>query len=319
VPAALTSLSWLALAYNPLLYGALPAAFSTSKLFAWSAYHQTYNSAATVYNTASYGAPPRYGSGVLYGTSMGLNRSMISILRDVQAALDPNGTSALAASWGGAHLQPCAPWGSANNYPGQQSSSAGFGRAWLGVTCNEWDLNINAVTAQYGGLSDLNLGLASPPLTGTIPVQLCELFPSITFLDLSENALVGALPTCFGQQPTVVSGRFKLSVFDNLVRAPPHARCCRTHVCCSARDGGLCALLLLRTFMRSPRASLFSCAAERDGASRVDVVGLAGARVQPATRRPAARRLHDFQALCLVGPLPDIQQCCVCCYDSVLR
>jgi hypothetical protein len=52
-------------------------------------------------------------------------------------------------------------------------------------------------------------------------VQLCELFPSITFLDLSENALVGSLPTCFGQQSATVSGRFKLSVFDNMVRDPP--------------------------------------------------------------------------------------------------
>jgi hypothetical protein len=238
VPAALTSLAWLALAYNPLLYGDLPAAFSTSKLYAWSAYHQAYYSAASVNSVASYGAPPRYGSGVLYGTSLGLDRLMVSILRDAQAGLDPSNTSALAASWGGVHLQPCAPWGSANANPGQQSSSAGFGRAWLGVMCDEWDLSINAVSAKYGGLSDLNLGLTSPTLTGTMPVQLCELFPSITFLDLSENMLIGSLPTCFGQQPTVVSGRFKLSVFDNLVRAPPPLpRCCRTHMCCRARDG----------------------------------------------------------------------------------
>jgi hypothetical protein len=174
---------------------------------------------------------------------MGLNRSMISILRDVQAGLDPNSV-ALQPSWGMWHVQPCAPWGSANNNPGQRNTSMGYGRSWLGVTCTEWDLTINAVTAQYGGLSDLDLdGLG---MVGTIPVALCELFPSMTFLDLSENTLVGSLPTCFGQQSTVVSGRFKLSVFDNMVRGPrgachaTHART-RAAACCDARM--LCRLL----------------------------------------------------------------------------
>jgi hypothetical protein len=217
VPSALTALSWLALAYNPLLYGVLPAAFTTSKLYAWSGYHQTYNSLATITTSGgSYGAAPTYGSGVLQGTSLGLSRSMISILRDAQAGLDPRNTSALAASWGGAHLQPCAPWrsGLASN-PGQRNTSAGYGRAWLGVTCAEWDGSVNVAIAKYSGLSDLNVGLAS--LTGTIPVALCELFPSMTFLDLGQNALVGSLPSCFGQQSATVSGRFALSVFDNMV------------------------------------------------------------------------------------------------------
>jgi hypothetical protein len=231
------------MAYNPLLFGALPAAFSTSKLYAWSAYHQAYYSAASVNSVASYGAPPRYGSGVLYGTSLGLNRSMVSILRDAQAGLDPNSV-ALQPSWGIWHVQPCAPWGSANAYPGQRNTSTGYGRSWLGVTCTEWDLTINAVTAQYGGLSDLDVdGLG---MVGTIPVQLCELFPSVTFIDLSENMLVGSLPTCFGQQATVVSGRFKLSVFDNLVRAPPGRllpRCCRTHACCHTLARRFCLLV----------------------------------------------------------------------------
>jgi hypothetical protein len=217
VPSALTSLSWLAMSYNPLLYGALPAAFTTSKLYAWSGYRQAYFSMATLTaaNGPSYGAAPMYGSGALYGTSLGLNRSMISILRDVQAGLDPN-SAALTPSWGIWHLQPCAPWNSglASN-PGQRNTSTGYGRAWLGVTCAEWDGSTNAAIAKYSGLSKLDLrGLG---MVGTIPAALCELFPSITFLDLSENALVGSLPSCFGQQSTTVSGRFALSVFDNAV------------------------------------------------------------------------------------------------------
>jgi hypothetical protein len=174
---------------------------------------------------------------VLYGTSLGLNRSMISILRDVQPAVDPTNV-ALRLSWGGAHLQPCAPWSSglAAN-PGQLNTSTGYGRAWRGVTCADWDGSTIVATAKYSGLSDLDIdGLG---MVGTIPVALCELFPSMTFLDLSENMLVGSLPSCFGQQSATVSGRFALSVFDNMVRAhTPYA--CRIaatllpHVCCAS-------------------------------------------------------------------------------------
>jgi hypothetical protein len=243
VPAALASLSSLAMAYNPLLYGALPAAFTSNKLWVWSANRQGYFSYATLSGTngPSYGAAPAYGSGALYATSVGLNRSLISILRAVQAGLDPRNTSALAASWGGTHLQPCAPWKSGNTYAGQRNTSTGFGRAWLGVACDDWDLTTVALTAKYGGLSDLDLdGLG---LLGTIPVQLCQLFPSITSLDLSQNMLVGSLPACFGQQYSTVSGRFALSVFDNMVRDPGGAfmPARRRAVCCDARM--LCWLL----------------------------------------------------------------------------
>ena len=139
-----TSLLWVSLSYNPSLLGALPAGFTGSKLFAWSANRNSYYSANTIYSSGgTYGTAPTYGSGILYGTSVGLNRSMISILRDVQAGLDPTG--ALSSSWGSTDLQPCPPWLSNTvSYPGQNSSTpamANHGResraaTWLGAMAN---------------------------------------------------------------------------------------------------------------------------------------------------------------------------------------
>jgi hypothetical protein len=90
------------------LVGPLAAGFTTSKLFAWSATFGEYYAASQL-GTASYGAT-NYGSGVLRGTSLGLDRPAVSILRDILAALDPSGTSNLTASWKATDVQPCPPW-----------------------------------------------------------------------------------------------------------------------------------------------------------------------------------------------------------------
>ncbi len=187
---------------------------------------------------------------------MGLNRPLLSILRDVQAALDPSNTSVLATNWGSTEVQPCLP------YKLQPNTSQGYGASWLGVTCSEilnadyLNTGTTAATkflATLGGLSKLDLGNIS--LTGTIPVQLCELFPSVTLVDVSKNALVGSLPACFGQQGVVpsgtlivpLSGRFMLSVFDNLVRAPP--TCARRR----AAPALPCLLVRLLSAMAPPK------------------------------------------------------------------
>lgn len=170
IPAAYTALSWVALSYNVGLYGALPSGFTSSKLYGWGSYQNAYASASAIYSTVSYGAAPMYGSGVLFATSIGLNRSMLSILRDVQAALDPTGVS-LAASWGASELQPCPPWlnNPANyNYPNQSVSTPGYGGSWTGVTCSEWDTTTAAATSTLlGGVQALQLTRLG--LNGSLP------------------------------------------------------------------------------------------------------------------------------------------------------
>jgi hypothetical protein len=221
----------VALSYNVGLYGALPSGFTSSKLYGWGSYQNAYASASAIYSTVSYGAAPMYGSGVLFATSIGLNRSMLSILRDVQAALDPTGVS-LAASWGASELQPCPPWlnNPANyNYPNQSVSTPGYGGSWTGVTCSEWDTTTAAATSTLlGGVQALQLTRLG--LNGSLPNALCELYPSITLLDVSQNRLVGTMPACLTTSATAaVVGRLKVSVFDNLVRTV--TRECAVVVC----------------------------------------------------------------------------------------
>ncbi len=55
-------------------------------------------------------------------------------------------------------------------------------------------------------------------LRGTLPAALCELYPSMTFLDVSQNNLRGTLPPCLGTTPAAaVVARMQLSVFDNMI------------------------------------------------------------------------------------------------------
>jgi hypothetical protein len=139
---------------------------------------------------------------------------MISILRDLQVALDPTGVG-LGASWGALHMQPCPPWVSNNNaYPSQNASLPGMGRAWLGVTCSEWGGTTPATSTVLGGAETLVIKRLG--MVGILTAPICELFPSLTFLDVSQNALRGSLPPCLGTQPTAIAGRMELSVFDNL-------------------------------------------------------------------------------------------------------
>jgi hypothetical protein len=111
-------------------------------------------------------------------------------------------------------MQPCPPWTSnlAGN-PSQNASSPGYGRSWLGVTCAEWNGAASSTSTLLGGASSLSLTRLG--MVGNLSTALCELFPSLTMLDVSQNALSGTLLPCFGTQGTTLSGRFTLSVFDN--------------------------------------------------------------------------------------------------------
>jgi hypothetical protein len=268
----------VALSYNVGLYGALPSGFTSSKLYGWGSYQNAYASASAIYSTVSYGAAPMYGSGVLFATSIGLNRSMLSILRDVQAALDPTGVS-LAASWGASELQPCPPWlnNPANyNYPNQSVSTPGYGGSWTGVTCSEWDTTTAAATSTLlGGVQALELTRVG--LRGSLPNALCELYPSITFFDFSQNNLMGTLPACLGSASTsAVMGRTALSVVDNMVRA-------------SARTGRV-RLLTLRNCSASVlwhRPTI------------VPKLEMAGAGVQRDAHWCTAELVHVHQSLCV--------------------
>jgi hypothetical protein len=195
LPSSYASLSWVALAYNPQLVGPLPIAFAAvkTKLYAWSAYYGTHSPAANALTSGTYGAALSYGTGVLYGTSIGLDRPLVSILRDVQAALDPSG--AVLKSWGAAHWQPCAPWVSSNGAnPNQNVSTPGYGRSWSGVTCSEWDALPISATSELGGASALTL--TSVGLAGSLPVQLRELRTAGT-IALTRNLLSGSVPSCW--------------------------------------------------------------------------------------------------------------------------
>jgi hypothetical protein len=153
-----------------------------------------------------------------------LNRSTISILRDVQQSVDPTGVG-LSAAWGASHMQPCPPWVSgrySNSYPDQNTSLPGYGRSWLGVKCAEWDFSALSTSTLLAGVAALQikrLGMA-----GVLSPVLCELYPSLTMLDVSQNNLVGTLPPCIGAQPTTtVAGRMKFSFFDNMARLDTRA------------------------------------------------------------------------------------------------
>ena len=140
---------------------------------------------------------------------------MVSILRAFQYAVDPGGAT---LRWGANDAQPCPPWVSGNSNPGQNTSLPGYGRSWLGVKCAEWDFSALSTSTLLAGVAALQIKRLN--LVGTLSPTVCALFPSLTMLDVSQNALRGVLPPCLGAQGATVSGRFMLSVFDNL------ARCC---------------------------------------------------------------------------------------------
>ena len=137
VPASYASLNWVALSYNPGLVGALPARFTSTKLFAWTSYRVGYYSWFYIYTAnagVTYGGPPSYsdtggyGTGFLYGTSIGLDRPLASILLDIKAALDPSG--AVLSSWNASQSQPCRPWTTSPGVIGQSAAQPGYGGGW---------------------------------------------------------------------------------------------------------------------------------------------------------------------------------------------
>jgi hypothetical protein len=218
IPASYTALKWLALAYNPLLVGVLPAGLAaTGKLFAWSAsqldfFSYTYASAGNL----AYGYPPTkeysgWGSGWLYGTSIGLDRPLVNILLDIKAALDPGGT--VLSTWNASQLQPCRPFSSDNGATiAQRSSSPGYGRGWKYVSTTSvvnsaeycQDLTASSVnvytsptdfvrnTQLTGGIA--GLWLSGLSLRGTVPAVLQEL-RTASAVSLARNLLTGTIPS----------------------------------------------------------------------------------------------------------------------------
>ena len=138
--------------------------------------------------TPSLGSFPSYGSGALAGTSIGLDRPLVNISRDIQAAADPSNTSDLSTSWLPSHLQACAPWRTTGNTkPNQSPTQLGYGRSW--VTCSDWD-GTRSTSTIWNGVQTLSLSLMG--LNGTIAASaLCELNATLQLADFSQNALSG--------------------------------------------------------------------------------------------------------------------------------
>jgi hypothetical protein len=171
-----------------------------------------YYSLSAALVTASYGAAPAWGSGALYATSIGLDRPLVNVLRDIQVALDPPNSTSLRTAWGTWHWQPCAPWAAGHSAnPTQNASQLGFGRSW--VPCVEWDGTRTAST-NWNGVQTLSLNRMG--LNGTMPdAPLCELNSTLDELDLSQNALTGTIATCLAR--TANAGGLFMSIFDNLL------------------------------------------------------------------------------------------------------
>lgn len=106
------------------------------------------------------------------GTSLGLDRSMVSILMDCKAVLDPVGT--VLTSWT-LSSNPCNASGT-----------------WLGVACANTYTGTGAARVILGGV--LTLSLSGRGLAGQLCPQLRELRTATT-IDLSANALTGSIPS----------------------------------------------------------------------------------------------------------------------------
>ena len=240
VPSSYTALNWVAIAYNPALVGVLPAGLAgAGKLFAWSAnqndfFSYTWTTAAA--GRASYGYPPShegsgYGTGWLYGTSIGLDRPLADILMDLKAALDPGGT--VLSSWNASQLQPCRPFSSDNAATiAQRASSPTYGRSWKYVStaasvinsdeyCQDLPAGSGTVltaatsptasvgnTQLTGGIA--GLWLSGLSLRGTLPTALQEL-RTASAVSLARNQLTGTIPSAW----CVVARRTRASTRDD--------------------------------------------------------------------------------------------------------
>ena len=212
LPTSYTSLSWVSVAYNPALVGALPTGFNASKLFSWSDNSRGFYSMAFASNSQGYGFGPSgnnagYGTGYLYGTSIGLDRPLVQILLDIKAALDPNG--AVLSSWNSSHLQPCRPWSYDGTNAGQNAASPAAGKSWRYISLNNaneycQDMQYPGFlvstspsttvtnTARVGGIA--GLWLSGLGLNGTLPAQLQEL-RTASQISLAKNSISGSIPS----------------------------------------------------------------------------------------------------------------------------
>ena len=186
VPSSYSSLSWLAAAYNPFLYGAWPSSVPVAGLTLAGNGSGSYSTTSPggVGVTGSSTVVPTTGAGCGFGTSLGLDAPLYTILQSVAAALDPSG--ALLPSWR-TGWQPCPPY---SVTVAQGAGSTMYGKAWAGVTCADGPAGCTPSNI-VGGASQVKLnGLG---LNGTLPAALLQL-RVMTALDLSQNALVSSIP-----------------------------------------------------------------------------------------------------------------------------
>ena len=234
IPPSYSSMSYLAASYNPALTGAWPSA---SKPYQWSFKGgspgpSSYTTTFSINSLLPSGGPigPAGGSngvgvangtaGCTFGTSLGFNQPVYSVLQAAAAVLDPGG--ALGPGWH-TGLQPCPPW---SFYRGgvwynQSVSSVAYGGSWTGVTCQDW-CSTSSYSGVIGGVSAIApVGLG---LNGSVPSVLSNLttlgtsYTGLTFLDLSRNALTGTLPpslSALSNTLNAASSGLQLSVFDN--------------------------------------------------------------------------------------------------------
>jgi hypothetical protein len=244
VPASYASLSWMALAYNPLLVGDLPVGVNTSKLQAWSSYYNRFAPWSSDNVRSALGLAPFYSTGYLYGTSIGLPRPLANILMDIAAGLDPNAT--VLRSWNASQLQPCRPWVTNNGaYPGQRTSSPGYGAAWTYIstattaTSADYCQDVGsypyisatpAVTtrnaALAGGISAL--WLKALGLNGSLPCALGEL-KTVTSISLASNVLRGFLPPTLANLTALSAINLQLNRLQGSMPAAYGA--CKSAIC----------------------------------------------------------------------------------------
>lgn len=125
----------------------------------------------------------------IYGTSLGLDRPLPSILSDIRAAVNPS-LSVLGTAWPLATSNQWCP-----TYSGQPTGRLGTGSAstWLGLSCVDAYSGVSATTrVVYSGTTTLSLG--GQALGGTLPVQLRELRYA-SYIDVSNTRLSGTIPS----------------------------------------------------------------------------------------------------------------------------
>ena len=203
IPTSYSALNWVAVAYNPGLVGVLPPGLTAAgKLFAWSSY--TYDFYSYTYATAAggrypYGYPPckengGYGTGWLYGTSIGLDRPLVNILLDIKAALDP--ANSVLSSWNASQLQPCRPFSyNGGSNAAQSVSSPGYGQSWKYISTT----NVLNSAEYCQDLQAVSITVATSPLTS---VQNAQLAGGIAALYLNGVSLRGTLPAALQELRT---------------------------------------------------------------------------------------------------------------------